>query len=177
MKKLKPLFKVLLIISGIILLLIVLLFAAFIIILYTISPKPIKDVDKYSECLYFVKNKDKIKHFPIKIDVDKKDADLYCRYAEGSNYELVLLALKTDKNYIKRELKSHSFLNSDTPLGTKQKIYHMPSEAVGITSEYLTYYVLDDNNYNENEPYFPYFTGIGISKDMSYILYYYINPD
>ena len=54
----------------------------------------------------------------------------------------------------------------------------MPSEVVKINPENLTYYILDaKDNFNEDDRYFPYFTGIGVDKNYEYILYYYIKPD
>lgn len=178
MKNLKIFLKILASVIAVIVLIIILLFVVFIIILYILKPKPIQDIEQYNECLYLLQNKDRIKHFPKKINIESENARLYCFPGDYSGYEFVLLLIKTDKNYIEKELKTYSFLNSDTKIGTEQKIYHMPSETVGIPKEDLTYYVLDDKyNYNEGEMYFPYYAGIGISKDMNYILYYYINPE
>jgi hypothetical protein len=76
---------------------------------------------------------------------------------------------------IQKELKKHKFLNANTPIGTKQKIYFMYSDDGRITSDGYTFYVLDkEGNYNENEKYFPYYSGIAIDKNMSHILYYHI---
>lgn len=156
------------------------LFVAFIIfLLFSGNPvyKKTKDYNKCIDSEYYQKD---IKHFPKTIPENVREAKLYCC---PSHFEhdgaLILLKLKVDREFIENELNNHKFLNSKTKVGTVQKIYHMPSEkTVGINRNELTYYVLDDKyNCNENDEYFPYFTGIGIDKNYEYILYYYIRPD
>ena len=140
--------------------------------------KPVSKIQDYGECLKLVQNKDKIKHFPKAIPSEATNVQLYCYPAEYSGQgELVLLKLAINKAYIQNELKSYSFLNSNTPIGTPQKIYFMPTEEVGIPNEDLTFYVLkDDDNEHFYKMYFPYFTGIGIDKNIENIVYYYIEP-
>ena len=139
--------------------------------------KPISKITHYEKCLVAVLNKDKIRHFPKSIPTGAKSY-LYCYPAdyEGQG-ELVILRLTTDKSYIQKELNSHTFLNAETKIGTSQKIYFMPTEDVGISNKELTFYVLKDKD-NESfyKTYFPYFTGIGVDKNMENIVYYYIEP-
>ena len=167
--KFKLILKILLeIIIGIILFLILLLIP---------KSKPISKIQDYTECINAIQNKEKITHFPKIIPTNAK-AQLYCYPAEYNGQgELVILRLTTDKTYIEYELKSHTFLNSQTPIGTGQNIYNMPTETVGIPKEDLTFYVLKnkDNEYYY-KTYFPYFTGIGVDKNLENIVYYYIEP-
>jgi len=141
------------------------------------STRPITEINDYKKCLDTVLNNDKIRHFPKSIPAGSKSY-LYCYPAdyEGQG-ELVILRLTTDKSYIQKELNSHTFLNSEIPIGTAQNIYNMPTETVGISKEDLTFYVLKnaDNKYYY-KTYFPYFTGIGVDKNMENIVYYYIDP-
>ena len=53
----------------------------------------------------------------------------------------------------------------------------MPSELVDTDKNTLTFYVLKtkDNEQLAKE-YFPYFSGIGVDKNINSILYYYIQP-
>lgn len=156
------------------------LFVAFVIYSFLKGSTVYKNVRDYNKCIESEYYQESIKHFPKTIPDNVYEANLYCC---PSRFEydraLILLKLKVDKEYIKNELSNHKFLNSKTPVGTVQKIYHMPTEkTVGIDRNKLTYYVLDDKyNYNEDAEYFPYFTGIGIDKNYEYILYYYIRPD
>ena len=139
--------------------------------------KPISKITHYEKCRVAVLNKDKIRHFPKSIPTGAKSY-LYCYPAdyEGQG-ELVILRLTTDKSYIQKELNSHTFLNAETKIGTSQKIYFMPTEDVGISNKELTFYVLKDKD-NESfyKTYFPYFTGIGVDKNLENIVYYYIEP-
>lgn len=177
MKNLKKIFKILLYIFDFAIILVILSFGAFLFFLQSGKPRPIQDINQYKDCLLSIKGKDELKHFPKTIPDEAKDIDLYCYSAPDIEYEFVLLKFKIDKSYIEKEFKSHSFINPNTPVGTKQKLYHMPSDTVKISSDKLTYYVLKDKGYSENEDFFPYYSGIGISEDMNYILYYYFNPD
>ncbi|MBP3820308.1 hypothetical protein J6G99_01530 [bacterium] len=141
------------------------------------NTEPVSKIKDYGKCLEAVLHKDKIHHFPKSIPTGAKSY-LYCYPAdyEGQG-ELVILRLTTDKSYIQKELNSHTFLNAKTPVGTVQNIYNMPTETVGISNEDLTFYVLKnaDNEYYY-KTYFPYFTGIGVDKNMENIVYYYIDP-
>ena len=162
---------ILLIISGV--------FILFAIYLFLNSHTVYKNIRNYNKCIESEYYQERIKHFPKTIPDNVYEAKLYCcpsRFEyDGAS---ILLKLKVDKEYIKNEISTHKFSNAKTPVGTRQKIYHMPSEIVGIERDKLTYFVLnDESNYNEGEEYFPYFTGIGIDKNYEYIMYYYIRPD
>lgn len=181
----KLIFKMLIAIAIILVILLSLFVTIAFIVIFIISSLSqettvYKTPNQYNTCLKSEYYQENIKHFPKNIPDHAQEVSLYCAPA-GYKYDsaLILLKLKIDKEYIKNELNNHKFLNSKTPVGTVQKIYHMPSEStVGIDRNKLTYYVLDDKyNYNEDGQYFPYFTGIGIDKNYEYILYYYINPD
>ena len=141
------------------------------------NTEPVSKITDYEKCLVAVLNKDKIRHFPKSIPAGVKSY-LYCYPAdyEGQG-ELVILRLTTDKSYIQKELNSHTFLNAETKIGTSQEIYFMPTENVEISNKELTFYVLKDKD-NEAfyKTYFPYFTGIGVDKNMENIVYYYIEP-
>ena len=156
---------------------IIFLFVLLVIIMLILNPKPISKTKDYEKCLEAVLNKDKIHHFPKSIPTGVKSY-LYCYPADYKGQgELVILRLTSDKSYIQKELNSHTFLNSETPIGTAQNVYYMPTEKVGISKEDLTFYVLKnaDNEYYY-KTYFPYFTGIGVDKNMENIVYYFIEP-
>ena len=151
-------------------------------VMYSLSQSPTiyTNPNDYNKCLKSEYSQESIKHFPKTIPDNVQEVILYCVPANNKyDGSLILLKLKVDKEYIKNELNSYKFLNSKTPVGTPQKIYHMPSEnTVGIDRNKLTYYVLDNKD-NEwaSKLYFPYFTGIGVDKNYEYILYYYIMHD
>ena len=175
----KKLLKIILI-ALLVFIIILGLFAVYVIYSFLEKPTVYEKANDYAECLESEYYQNNIKHFPKAIPDNAQEVNLYCL---PSHFEhdgaLILLKMKVDKEYIKAELNNHKFLNSKTPVGTVQKIYHMPSETtVGIDRNELTYYVIDDKyNYNEGQEYFPYFTGIGVDKNYEYILYYYISPD
>lgn len=170
---------VLKIILFIVLFFLILFIVGVVCIVHILFPPPLKDIKNYNKCFQSIKYPEDIQHFPKEISSNRKNAKFYCYPGDVMGYgELILLSLKVDKDYVQQELKKHKFFNANTPIGAKQQIYHMPSDFVGINNQDLTYYVLkNDTNYKEGEEYFPYFTGIGISKDMNTILYYYIRPD
>ena len=135
-----------------------------------------KDYQKCLEENYF---KEDIAHFPKIIPAEAQEVRLYCKpSAYDLDDELVLLRYKTDKNHIKSELKKYEFINPDEPIGTPQKIYNMHPEFAGISPRVLTYYVIKnlDNERVQRAGFFPYYSGIGVSKDMDYILYYAVRP-
>lgn len=138
------------------------------------------DVQDYPTCLEKNYYKENIKHFPKTIPEKAEEIEFYCFPAlyerDGS---LIMLKYKADKNYIESELKKHEFLNSDEPIGSIQKTYNMHPELVGLEAKDITYYALktEDNEYAQERGYFPHYTGIGVSNDMNYILYYTITPD
>ena len=156
---------------------------AFFVLIYlfykSFSPTKYTSIRNYEKCLNESFYKNDIAHFPKIIPDDAYNIKLYCipvkdEYSTG----LYLLKFKINDKYIDNELKTHEFLNSYDKLGTPQKIYNMPSKFVGIKPDSLTYYVLKNkSNVSAKYKYFPYFSGIGISKDKKTILYYSIRPD
>ena len=173
--KFKLLLKMLL---GIVIVVISFVFVSLLVFLLISGSEPISKIEDYTKCIKMVQNKEKIAHFP-KIIPSNVKAQLYCYPARYDGQgELVILRLTTDKTYIENELKAHTFLNSQTLVGTVQNIYNMPTDFVGISNKDVTFYVLknEDNEYFY-EKYFPYFTGIGVDKNLENIVYYYIEPD
>lgn len=171
----KSLFKIIISLLAVVVGLFVLLFLG----LQLLVPTGYRNTKDYKLCLDSVFYKSDIEHFPKTIPNSADEVKLYCI---PGTYEfdgaLVLLKFKIDKAYIEKELRQHQFVNSNTRVGTVQKIYNMPSKFVGMDNTKLTYFVINNKeNYNENEEYFPYFTGIGVDKNFEYILYYYIKPD
>lgn len=165
------------ILVGIVIGIISFIFVSLLVLMLMPSSKSISKIQDYTECINAIQNKEKISHFPKAIPTDVK-AQLYCFPAEYNGQgELVILRLTTDRTYIENELKSHTFLNSQAPIGTIQEVYYMPTETVGIPKEDLTFYVLKnkDNEYYY-KTYFPYFTGIGVDKNLENLVYYYIEP-
>ena len=138
-----------------------------------------RNIKDYKICLNKNYYQADVAHFPMVIPSDAREIKFYCIPADYEHSAgLILLKFKIDENYIEKELKNYEFLNSDDKVGTPQNIYNMPSKYVGIKSEDLTYYVLrNKNNESVKNEYFPYFSGIGISKDKNTILYYSIRPD
>ena len=82
---------------------------------------------------------------------------------------------KTNKNYIDQELKNHKFLNSNTPIGTTQETYYIYNDNNKININNTTWYVIDNKNNRQIYPkYFPYYSSSGISNNLDFIIYYYI---
>ena len=166
--------------SGLVTVVLISTYAIFIFLILLIMPVFYNDVQDYQTCLDKHYYKEDISHFPKIIPEGAKDVRLRCfpctsKGGQGS----ILLKYKADKNYIESELKKYEFINPDEPIGTPQKIYNMPSKFVGINPEDMTYYpIKTPSNESANERgYFPYYSGIGVSKNMDYILYYEIVPD
>ena len=136
----------------------------------------ITNVNDYDFALRNIKRQEKIQHFPKIIPSEAKNIKLYS-WSSDVNEELLLLQFKTSKEYISKELKKFAFLNGDSPVGNKQKIYNFPNKPGFISPDKYTFFVLknDDNEYVFKK-YFPYFTGIGVDKKLEHIIYYYIEP-
>lgn len=128
----------------------------------------------YQKALNQIHSQNKIIHFPSEIPNDAENIQFYSSISENDE-EIILLKLKTNNNYINKELSKYKFLNSDTALGTPQKIYHMYTDNNRIKIDGLTWYVInDDENRKFYQKYFPYYSGVGINKNLDEILYYYI---
>ena len=143
-------------------------------------PPTYTDIKDYQKCLDKVYHKEEIKHFPKMIPAGAKEVRMYCDPDEFMIDEgAIVLGYKINKSYIEEEFKKHKYLNQDVSVGTSQEIRYIPSEKIGINSHDLTYYVVKtpNNEWSFKKGFFPYFSGIGVSKDMDYILYYAINPD
>lgn len=133
--------------------------------------------EDYTKIIKNIQNKDGIAHFPKSIPQNASNTQVWS-YIGGINGEVFLLKFDADKNFIQGELKKHQFLNQDTPVGKKQKIYNMYTDNGRITSENYTFYVLDKvGNFSEDKQFFPYFNGIAVDKNLRHILYYHIVPD
>ena len=133
---------------------------------------------KYSECLNSAYYKSNIAHFPNEIPSDAKNVKFYCITSDNTyDGELILLKFKTNTDYIKKELSSKSFINSDDKVGTFQNIYNMPLNLIRDDYKKYTYYVISNyENKSVYKEYFPYYTGIGVDKELKTIMYYYITP-
>ena len=134
----------------------------------------IKNPSKYDKAYSIIKAKNKITHFPKVIPSNAKKVKMYC-YTSDFNGEIFLLEFKIDKNYIEQELLKHKFVNIPKT-GEMQAIYHF-YEGNGIKHDGYMFYVIDDEENREySAKYFPYFSGIGVNKNMDYILYYFFYP-
>lgn len=136
-----------------------------------------RDPAEYEQTISRLMRQEKIKFLPHKIPKEACEVQFYS-YSSPMDGERVLLKFKANKDYIKNELKTHKFLNADTPLGAKQEIYFIPSEHAKISVEGFTWYVIKDKeNEDYYKKYFPYFTSIGVDKKLEYIIYYYMLPN
>ncbi len=143
-------------------------------ILFSDSASIYEDIKDYNKIARKIQKENDISHFPKTIPETAEDPQLW-GYLGDLKGEVFILKFGADKEFIQKELKKHKFLNANTPIGTKQKIYFMYTDDGRITSDGYTFYVLDkEGNYNENEKYFPYYSGIAVDKNMSHILYYHI---
>ena len=132
--------------------------------------------NKYLQAIKAIKHQEKISHFPKTIPLNAKKIQMYC-YTSDYNGEVFVLKFKIDKMYIEQELKKHKFLNSDTPIGTPQNIYFVYTDNNRINVDNTTWYVINnEKNKQIYKDYFPYYSSIGISNNMDYIIYYYIEP-
>lgn len=130
----------------------------------------------YSRAIKTIKHKEKISHFPKTIPPNAEKIQMYC-YTSDSNGEAFILKFKINKKYIEQELKQHKFLNPDTPIGTSQDIYYIFTDNNRINIDNTTWYVLDNKeNKQIYKKYFPYYSSIGVSNNMDFIIYYYIEP-
>lgn len=166
--------------TGIIILLGILSFIIyFCLLINSICPslKYVRTPAKYEEVVKQLIRQEKLTFLPKTIPEGATDVQLYSRYDKVER-EFLLLKFKVNKEYIENELKKHEFLNADTLIGAKQDIYFIPNDNGRISSDGFTFYVIKDK---ENEAYyqqyFPYFTAIGVDKNMEHIIYYYILPN
>ncbi len=167
-------------IAGIVVLLGIISFATYFWLLITSICPPVKLVRtpaKYEQVVKQLMRQEKITFLPKTIPNGASDIQLYSYY-DNVERECLLLKFKINKEYIENELKKHEFLNADTPIGTKQDIYFIPSDDGRISSDGFTFYVIKDKeNESYYKQYFPFFTSIGVDKNLEHIIYYYILPN
>ena len=148
----------------------------FLFISYESDKQIIKNHNNYTKALQIIKQQEKITHFPKKIPSNAKKIKMYC-YTSDYGGEIFILKFDINKEYIEKELKNHKFLNSDTPIGTAQEIYYIFNDNNRIKTDNTTWYVIDNKeNKQVYKKYFPYYSSIGISNNMDFIIYYYIQP-
>ncbi len=139
--------------------------------------KIVKEPTQYEKVLKEIIRQEKIYFFPKKIPSNANEVQIFAYYDDVER-ECIVLKFKINKEYIESELKKHEFLNANEALGTQQNIYNIPTDDGRISIKNFTFYVLKDK---ENEAYyqeyFPYFTSIGVDKNLEHIIYYYILPN
>lgn len=149
---------------------------AFIFLSYQSDKYTFTNPKDYIKAIKSIKQEEKISHFPKTIPTEAKKIQMYC-YTSDYNGEIFILKFYINKEYIEQELKNHKFLNSDTPIGTNQEIYYIFTNNNRIKINNTTWYVIDnEDNKNIYPKYFPYYSGIGISNNLDFIIYYYITP-
>lgn len=136
----------------------------------------ITNLKQYENALSRIKEQDMIAHFPKSIPLNAKDIKLYFRMSDYGT-DIYLLEFKTNNEYIKSELKKNNFINPDTSIGEKQKLYHFYSTKHIKPDKYTFYVINNEKNRRIINQYFPYYSGIGVSKNLDYILYYYFCPE
>jgi len=143
---------------------------------FTKTNKTYRTPEQYSAALNSFKKND-ILHLPRKIPANAKNVRLYA-FISNFNGKILLLQFDINKEYIEQEFKKTNFINADFPVGEKQQIYNMPSDNKRINTENMTFYVINnEENKAVDTEYFPYFSGIGVNKKLTTILYYYIEPE
>lgn len=139
--------------------------------------KIVKEPTQYEQLLKEIIRQEKIYFFPKKIPSDATEVQLFAYY-DNVERECIILKFKINKEYIENELKKHEFINSNDKLGAEQNIYHMFTDSGRISIKDFTFYVLKDKENESYYPqYFPYFTSIGVDKNLEHIIYYYILPN
>ena len=148
----------------------------FLFLLYEADKHIIKSPNNYAKGMKIIKQQEKISHFPKTIPANADKIQMYC-YTSDYNGEVFILKFNINKEYIEQELKNHKFLNSDTPIGTPQEIYYVYNDNNRIKTDNTTWYVIDnEENKQIYKKYFPYYSSIGISNNLDFIIYYYIEP-
>ncbi len=156
----------------------ILLIAGFIAYLYiTASPSEYTDPKDYQIIKEKMVQQDEIKHFPAQIPENATEVAMYGRTDMPYNGETFVLEFKTNRQYIEKELSKYDFWNKDDKIGTKRKIYFMPSPRKEFNADDYTYYVIKELNGERGyKEFFPYYNGIGVDGKQNKILYYHIYP-
>lgn len=132
----------------------------------------------YKETISYIYNKDKIFHFPNEIPNNAKNVEMYADVFSFFGSEEIYLAFETDKEYIDKEIKKHTYVSIE-PYEKFQKRYWSTFYSIkNYKPEKFVFYVINDKEHeNPQEHHFPYHYGIGVNKDYNQIIYYYFNPD
>lgn len=140
---------------------------------YTYSENP----DDYSKALKAIHFQERIAHFPKVIPTEAEDVELYQSSNNWFGSENLMIKFSIDKKYIDNELKKYKFISIENRQNSKYnpaRIFY--SGEININD--FTFYVINDkNNEIPNEHSFLYHYGLGVNKDFSKIIYYYICPD
>ena len=121
-----------------------------------------------------ITRQDKITHFPKVIPPNVMNVELFGYSSMPFSGEAIMLSFNTDKEYIDNELKKYDFINKNDKLGQEQKLYHVYKMNENFNEKDYTYYVINDKENRQIPKLFPYFSGIGVNKKKSKILYYYM---
>ena len=157
---------------------IILFIAGFIAYLYiTAEPSEYTDPKNYQTIKEKIEKQDKIKHFPAQIPENATEVAMYGYTDMPYNGEMLLLEFKIDRPYIEKELSKYDFWNKKDKIGTKRKVYFMPSPREDFNANAYTYDVIKEpENERGYREYFPYYNGIGVDGEQNKILYYHIYP-
>lgn len=139
------------------------------------SGYPITEVKYYEKALSKITDKYRIEHFPKHIPNEAYNVELYEMSGGFFGSEYITLKFNIDKKTIENELKKYKFIKTVE----NNNILFQPSTDNGrINLDDFTLYIINDRE-NENLAghHFPYHYGIGVNKDYSQIVYYYICPD
>ena len=168
--------------SGCLISTVVFIFIAFlavktVIAIFTYPPTKYEDPKDYLIIKEKIEKQDEIKHFPVRIPENATEVAMYGYTDMPYNGEMLLLEYKIDRPYIEKELSKYDFWNKKDKIGTKRKVYFMPSLRADFNVDDYTYYVLKElENERGYREYFPYYNGIGVDGERNKILYYHIYP-
>ena len=153
----------------------ILLIAGFIGYLYiTAEPSEYTDPKDYLIIKEKIEKQDKIKHFPKMIPTEAKEVELYGFSSMPYAGEALMLSFSADKKYIDNELKKNDFINKKDKIGKEQKLYNVYKMNDKFNEKDYTYFVLRNADNIQAPNIFPYYNGIGVNKENSRILYYYM---
>ena len=154
---------------------IILFIAGVITYLYiTAEPSEYTDPKNYQTIKEKIEKQDKLSHFPNNIPTEAKDIELFGFNSMPYGGEALMLSFSANKEYINNELKKYDFVNKNDKIGKEQKLYHVYKMNDKFNEKDYTYFVIKNADNEQAPNIFPYYNGIGVNKDKTRILYYYM---
>lgn len=137
-----------------------------------------QNIKKYQIELNDSRDKEAVSIFPAKIPNTANEIQFYS-YSSGLGGQTILLQFRIDQNFIRKEM-NNSNLKKLSPDEINFIFSHARGNREQIHQDLYTYFYEIKRDYTNKDKYeiiWNGFGGIAVNKDLTRIMYYYVNPE